>query len=101
MIYVDTLVRYGAAQYLGTDPAQAKRVGARNGHQWAHLWCDAGEEDALHAFAAKIGLKRAWFQNKPRLPHYDCTPSRRAAAVKLGAVPYSLTDWVRARRAKA
>ncbi len=41
--------------------------------------------DELHAFAKKIGLRREWFQNDERLPHYDLTKSRRMRAVLLGA----------------
>ena len=48
------------------------------------MYADTVEE--LHAFARKIGLRREWFQNKPRLPHYDLNKSRREAAVRLGAV---------------
>jgi hypothetical protein len=29
------------------------------------------DEKELHAFAKKIGLKREWFQDKHRIPHYD------------------------------
>ncbi len=61
--------------------AQAARVGARNGHQWCHMMTD-GDDDELHAFALRIGMKVAWHQGD----HYDLTPGRRAAAVKLGAV---------------
>jgi hypothetical protein len=42
--------------------------------------------DELHAMAAKIGMKREWFQDKKSLPHYDLTVSRRAAAVRAGAI---------------
>jgi hypothetical protein len=49
-----------------------------------HLVADTLDE--LHLFAAKLGLKRAWFQNNPRLPHYDLTEGRRKKAVELGAV---------------
>jgi hypothetical protein len=42
--------------------------------------------DDLHAFAKRLGLKREWFQAKPRFPHYDLTPSKRPQAVRLGAV---------------
>ncbi|MFO0801448.1 MAG: DUF4031 domain-containing protein [Gemmataceae bacterium] len=48
-----------------------------------HLAADTLEE--LHAFAARLGLKRAWFQ-AGRRPHYDLTAKRREAAVKAGAV---------------
>lgn len=32
--------------------------------------------DELHAFARAMGLKRAWFQNHKRHPHYDLTTKR-------------------------
>lgn len=34
-----------------------------------HLVADTLDE--LHEFALKIGLKREWFQNHPKHPHYD------------------------------
>lgn len=77
--YVDGLFRLEAR-----DPA-ARRVGARNGHRWAHLYADT--EGELHAFAARIGMRRAWAQVSRRgTPHYDLTPGRRARAVAAGAV---------------
>ncbi len=40
----------------------------------------------LHEFAARIGLKRSWFQPHPRHPHYDLTTSRKlSTAVLAGA----------------
>ena len=53
------------------------------GKMYCHLFADTKEE--LHTFAAKLGLKRHWFQNDKRLPHYDISPLKRAKAVKLGA----------------
>lgn len=50
----------------------------------AHMAADSIEE--LHAFALSIGLKRHWFQNHRRLPHYDLTEKRRKVAVRRGAV---------------
>lgn len=52
-----------------------------------HLISDAppGDNTELHAFAARIGMRRSWFQ-KDVEPHYDLVASRRAMAVKLGAV---------------
>jgi hypothetical protein len=52
-----------------------------------HLQADTPGE--LHAFAAQLGLKRAWFQSRPGRPemdHYDCTRSKRELALKLGAI---------------
>lgn len=52
-----------------------------------HLQAD--DVDELHAFAARLGLKRAWFQTRPGRPemdHYDCTRSKREFALRLGAV---------------
>lgn len=31
-------------------------------------------------------MKLSWFQDKKSCPHYDLTPSRRAAAIAAGAV---------------
>lgn len=42
--------------------------------------------DELHAFAARLGLRRSWFQGSSTYPHYDLTASKRAQAVGDGAV---------------
>jgi predicted kinase len=47
---------------------------------WCHMAVDGSFEE-LHAFAARLGLRRAWFQRD----HYDLPPHGRAAAVALGA----------------
>lgn len=50
-----------------------------------HLIADTEEE--LHAFAARIGLRRAWAQgSRSGIPHYDLTVSRRERAIAAGAV---------------
>lgn len=56
-----------------------------------HLFCLPEDNlENLHAFAASIGLKRQWFQSKPgRLPHYDLTARKRAAAIREGAIEVS------------
>lgn len=64
-----------------------------------HLTTDGNIEE-LHAFAAKIGMKREWFQEHRLLPHYDLTPKRRAAAIAAGAVEVSAREQAIARRAK-
>jgi hypothetical protein len=99
MIYVD-MPQEWVGNYHGNDEklvAQAKRVGARHGNKWSHLWCDAGEEEKLHEFARKLGLKREWFQAKPDFPHYDTVPTKLGRALALGATQVSLLDWLRAR----
>jgi hypothetical protein len=49
-----------------------------------HLTADTLEE--LHEFALRLGLRRTYFQDHPRHPHYDITEGRRKLAVRLGAV---------------
>lgn len=48
-----------------------------------HMVADSLED--LHAMAAKIGIKRRWFQGS-RYPHYDICKAKRALAIKHGAV---------------
>lgn len=92
VVYVDRLF-----QAVSRDP-QACRVGKRNGHLWCHLWSE--DVEALHRLARKIGLKRAWFQDRPGFPHYDLTPGRRLLALQHGAVERSLFDWKREKLAQ-
>lgn len=54
---------------------------------WCHLATD-GAFDELHEFAARLGLRRAWFQRD----HYDLPPHGRAAAVALGAEEVATTE---------
>jgi Protein of unknown function (DUF4031) len=51
--------------------ARAGRLQAR----WSHLFTGPHDQlDELHAFAASIGLRRSWFQDKPwPCAHYDVT----------------------------
>lgn len=48
-----------------------------------HMMADTLDE--LHAMAARLGLRRAWFQPKSS-PHYDVCQSKRALAVQYGAI---------------
>ena len=48
-----------------------------------HMLADTVVE--LHEMADRIGLKREWFQPLSR-PHYDLSKTRRALAVKAGAI---------------
>ena len=66
----------------------------RNG-QWCHMWCD-GDEAELHAVAARIGMKRSWFQSHdPRFHHYDLRPHKRELALENGAHYMPLKQWIR------
>jgi hypothetical protein len=88
-VYVDELMDFGWK--LRGRPVQN-----------CHLFTDELDLTALHAVAQAIGMKRSWFQDKPAAPHYDLTPSRRAAAIENGAIPLSRADSVavwKARRA--
>jgi len=56
--------------------------------RWSHLVADTEEE--LHAFAARLGMRRAWHQVNERRPHqahYDVPERLRQEAIALGAVP--------------
>lgn len=55
------------------------------------MCADTVEE--LHEFAAKMGLKRAWFQNH-KWPHYDLHPARRVVAVRLGAIEVDRKQFI-------
>ena len=98
-IIVDPLFS-GEGRYHGSQTAQAEAVGRRTGHQWCHMWCESGEEDQLHEIAAKIGMKRAWFQDKKNFPHYDLVEPKRSAAVRAGAVETDLKEWLKQRKTK-
>lgn len=64
--------------------------------QGCHLMADTEAE--LHEFAIDVlGLKRHWFHNHPRHPHYDLTPNKRKTAVKNGAISVGL-DWYKQKR---
>lgn len=56
---------------------------------WFHLMAVPKNDNELHEFAKKIGLKRAWFQEKSRA-HYDVTAEKRQKAIEAGAI---LVSW--------
>jgi hypothetical protein len=63
--------------------------------RWSHMFTDQDDQSELHTFAARLGLKREWFQNAqweathPWRCHYDVTDTVRARALDLGARPIS------------
>lgn len=87
MIYVDPLVSWGWKLRGRTVKS-------------CHLFCDQLDLDELHTMAARIGMKRSWFQDHRLLPHYDLTASRRALAVSLGVVEVGRDEAVRLWRAR-
>lgn len=63
---------------------------------WCHLRAD--DLDELFAFAAKLGLPRAWLQTKPGRPwkdHYDLPEPMRFQAVALGAIEIDVAGAAR------
>lgn len=57
--------------------------------------------DELHEFGQRIGMRRAWFQEPPKAsrPHYDLNESRRAVAVRYGAIEIDRRQTVELSRA--
>lgn len=53
----------------------------------------ASDIDELHTMAAKIGLRREWFQDKT-FAHYDVMSSKRRLAIAAGAVEIEFFDEV-------
>jgi hypothetical protein len=91
-VYVDQIIDYGDA------------VKSRLGHsKWCHMTADTQPE--LHEAAEAIGLRRAWFQNKDGITwHYDIVPSKRALAIRNGAISVDYTkmaELIGSRRAEA
>ncbi len=86
------------------DWRQRARLGPVD-DRWSHLIADTDAE--LHAFAGRLGMRRAWFQTNERRPHqahYDVPERLRAEAIGLGAVPVSwrqLGRMLRQRRLAA
>lgn len=60
------------------------------GRRWAHLVSDSSYAE-LHAFAARLGLRREWFQGD----HYDIPADVRETALRLGAEPTDARELVR------
>jgi hypothetical protein len=76
------------------DSARIPAKVGRHSARWCHLMSDQIDPAELHAFAARIGLKRAWFQ-QGRIPvhdHYDVTEGMRRAAVAAGAVQVDIRE---------
>ena len=65
-VYIDDMYRYAMGEFRGM--------------RMSHMIADHDED--LHAMAARIGMKREWFQGD----HYDVPLPRRELAIEAGAV---------------
>lgn len=83
------------------DMKRRARVG-RLDAIWSHLMADT--DDELHAFAARLGLRREWHQHTGTpISHYDVTETKRQQALRMGATPIKYMsresmDLIRRRR---
>lgn len=52
--------------------------------------------DELHAMAAQCGMQRSWFQAPPKasFPHYDVCLTRKADAIRNGAIELQRREFV-------
>lgn len=57
-----------------------------------HLIADSVDE--LLIFAERLGLKKVWFQNTD-IPHFDLTVNMRKKAIKQGAFPISVKEFIK------
>lgn len=72
-------------------PASVPNGAVTHTSEWSHLTADTRDE--LHEFAARLGLKRAYFQTGTERGddspspfwHYDVTKGKRFQAIRLGA----------------
>ena len=78
-VYVDPLFEHGGSRSFRWKKS-------------CHMYADRIDE--LHAMALLIGMKRAWFQDHPKLPHYDLVESRRKLAIALGVIEHSRREAV-------
>lgn len=76
--YVDDMYKYPMGEFR---PRGVVRV-----YKMSHMIADTDEE--LHAMADRIGVARRWFQGD----HYDVTMTKRAEALKAGAVAITLQE---------
>lgn len=94
--------------YVDNFRANAVVGGVRG--RWSHLTADTKVE--LQAFAARLGLKPEWFQQRCKARscdpcphwHYDVVDSKRQKAIQLGAKAIDIRELgalIRARRSTA
>lgn len=85
-----------AVSVILVDPISHRSTTALGPSEWCSMASDSSLSE-LHAFAEKIGMKRAWFQGD----HYELTEKMRTRAIDLGAACVTsrqLADRMIARR---
>ena len=88
---------YNVADMILVDDIRRYSTGPRGWLYWCHMASDDLTEqglEQLHLMAVAIGLRREWFQDHPRHPHYDLPPEKRELAIAAGAVPVSSRELV-------
>ena len=62
---------------------------------FCHMVADSLDE--LFAMADQLSLDPKWFQHneRPWLAHYDLVKSKRADAIRLGAVEITAREWIK------
>ncbi len=73
-------------------------VGMWRWNSACHMFADTDEE--LHEMAARLRMKRSWFQDRGGVPHYDLTPSKRKWAIGYGAREVDLHEEAEIIRSK-
>jgi hypothetical protein len=65
-------------------------MGEFRGMRMSHLIADT--DDELHAMVDRIGVQRRWHQAPPKCSssHYDIAMTKRAQAIKAGAIPITM-----------
>lgn len=63
-----------------------------------HMMADTLKE--LHEMADKIGIKRKWFQDHKKYPHYDISLGKRNIALANGAIEMKSTELLKLMRGK-
>jgi hypothetical protein len=90
------------------DSAMIQATVGRHTSRWCHLMSDQLDPTELHEFAARIGLRRSYFQPGKRLgsptehdpvgDHYDVTEGKRRQAIAAGAVALDQDGFLKLMR---
>jgi hypothetical protein len=87
-VYVDPLFN---TEYAKNDPKSAWKW-----KESCHMTADTLDE--LHEMATAIGMRRSWYQPpkaRHRIGHYDLVKTRRATAVRRGAIEVTKEQFIK------